>query len=233
MALKSKTGELEALSQTRASVIPMVELLDSLPADERRQVIRDLVMCVAERARARQPTWIDISWLSAASELAAFPHGVFHELERRIDNALGLDSQIIDAPRFVPVVPISVSERQLARIRLLWESGKSELGVRAFPARHRDAIRLVARIRTIAMATRMPIPAIHVILDQLYVERADAEAVMGLVAVIEVMRSSLPLASITLLGGSIPRKRTTSQTHIRGRPEWEWWNAVCAQIDVP
>ncbi len=83
------------------------------------------------------------------------------------------------------------------------------------------------------MATRMPIPAIHVILDQLYVERADAEAVMGLVAVIEVMRSSLPLASITLLGGSIPRKRTTSQTHIRGRPEWEWWNAVCAQIDVP
>lgn len=226
LALKSKEGEIEALTATPAGVIPMIEMLDTVKDQSGSRVFPSLVKRGVEMVRAGNPLWIDIRWMSGSGPLSRVPQGVLNELDRRIEADLGFDAATFDGPWLVPVIPLSVGDAELAHVRYLVEHTERDVGVRISAVGTTGSPEVLARIKHIARAVGLATTSLHVIVDESYVEHAQPAAVDAALNLIGAIRGSLRVGSVTLLGGSVPKQRTSYTTHVRERAEWDLWHTV-------
>lgn len=234
--LKSKVGELEALRRLSpagaARPVIAVELLNSIAAEGRGQLLPALVKAAVRLAVAEQPLWIDAHLLSRTNSLAQQPGGPLQFLENRIEGALHDEFGLLapDVPALIPVVLDSASDDELKAVSLLQEHRQRDVAVRIrgldLPLRELDD-----RLRRIAHRTRVESGHLHVVLDLGFIEAVRTADVERASRLVEVVVDRLGPGSAALLAGSIPAARSGFVTTTRDRPEVPLWREVAGRAE--
>ena len=225
LAVKSKEGELQALLNTTEvndRVQVMVELLDSV--DSGGLVIKKVVDFCVESASRGRPVWVDTTWLTRASDLGASPRAVLERLEHEIEESLGLFSICSEQPCLIPVVPLNTDDEGLRAIRMFLEHRRRPVVVRCRQT-SLPTTELLRTLDRIATALRLGTDELHLVFDEGYVRKLETHRVDALVDNITGLANRNEYASVAVLAGSTPRKRSYG-THLRRRAEVELWKTV-------
>ncbi|WAL68736.1 hypothetical protein ORV05_13470 [Amycolatopsis cynarae] len=229
VVLKCKLGELGALCNLRsgsdAQVRLMIELLDSVkPAGKLLPALARAAVRLAEFGRT---LWLDTTWLTPASPLAQRPGGVFEYLDTIIESALleahGLFAS--ELPGLIPVVPVTASDDDLRRVRLLLEHKSRDVAIRVHSPWMPEQD-LAEHTRRIMRLTSAQTGQVHAILDAGFVEAVHTHHVRAVTRSAAVLSGLLGPGSTTLLAGSIPAIRTTYTTIEHNRTEVSLWREV-------
>lgn len=231
--LKCKMGELEALretdSQTVGHVTPLVELLANTRDQPESRILPTFLKCAMKLALDGNPLWVDPYWLPKNNPLRTRPQGVFGELDRRIDEELGVMARMKAVPNLIPVLHTSMTQSELATVRFLQEREKRQIAVRVRKPRETDTFHIIRRLHRIAERSGVTTDDVHLILDEQYVDHVDEHLVTHLTAVAQQVRDMLPLASVTLLSGDIPdHPGTDYRMRLRARVDRQLWRTVDA-----
>lgn len=226
LAVKSKEGELDALLHTRefdGRVQVMIELLDEVPPAGR--VARKIVKFCVEAALAGMPPWIDTTWLSAVNSLAGSRWAAFERFEHDIENTVKDMLSGVGGPFLIPVVAADADSQQLDRLRTLLEHEKRQVAIRIGRGMSVTA-ELGRSIERVATVLRCAIDNLHLVFDEGYVPTFEEHRVRTIVETVTALDQRFRVASLTLLAGSVPSKRTNYETHTRERAEVLLWRAV-------
>lgn len=235
VALKSKTGELDALLHLRPEdpidVVPLIELLDTVKPDARGRVLPLLIKAGAHMAGRGQPLWIDTRWLSGRSALARTPGGPFRHLRTEIEAELDKKRDLF-TPDIAPIVPVISEFSGDETLRALGRTLEPDEHDIALRIRDRDiptpaAITSVERlIRLTGSENRR----LHVIIDAEFVDSPSPHRLLRISRFVSRLDRSIGPASTTLLAGSIPPQRNEFVTATRERTEVSLWQAVSTRI---
>lgn len=226
LAIKSKEGELDALINTgelRGPVQVLLELLDSVAPAGR--VAKKIVKVGVEAALAGNPLWVDTTWLSGTSVLAASPRAAMERFEQDIEKAIEDMLPGFDKPCLIPVISLHTGDQELLAMRMFLEHLQRPVVVRARESAL-TAVDLRRAIDRIAAALRLEVADLHLMVDEGYVRSVEAHRVRALVDNITGLAGRHECASITVLGGSTPPQRTNYETHTRERTEVQLWRAI-------
>ena len=229
LAIKSKEGELEALTNTNGingRVRVMVELVGNLaPAGRNAKKIVDAAV---EAALSGNPLWIDTTWLTSDTPFGGSVHEVLEQLDHDIEDNINERLPEFDGPCLIPVVPAQAKLQVLHPLRMLLEHQHRPVAIRARNATAEHD--LAHAIEYITTALRLAPENLHVVLDEDYTPAVHEHHVDALAHRINGL-SGLDCASITVLAGSTPPKRTDSEAHTRPRAEVLLRNAVQQHCD--
>jgi T4 beta protein len=224
LAVKSKEGELDALINTGGLDGPvqvMLELLGSVAPAGR--IAKKIVKVGVEAALAGKPLWVDTTWLSGASALAASPQAAMKHFEHDIEDML----PDFDKPCVIPVVPLHACDQDLLAMRIFLEHQERPVVIRT-RGRALTAVDLRQAIDRIAAALQLEVGDLHLVFDEGYVVAVEDLRVHALVQNIAGLAGRQECASITVLAGSTPARRTNYETHTRVRTEVQLWRAIQA-----
>ncbi|MBE9376425.1 hypothetical protein IQ251_18390 [Saccharopolyspora sp. HNM0983] len=217
IAVKSKEGELEALTNTseiNGHVRIMVELIGNLaPAGGNAKKVVDAAV---QAALSGNPLWIDTTWLTSDTPFGGSVHEVLEQLDHDIEDNLNERLHEFDGPCLIPVVPAQADLKELHPARMLLEHQHRPVVIRARNvAAGRD---LADAIEYVATVLRLAPEDLHVVLDEAYTPAVHEHHVDALAHRIDGL-SGLNCASMTVLAGSTPLKRANFETRTRPRPE--------------
>ncbi|MBK0870166.1 beta family protein [Saccharopolyspora sp. HNM0986] len=229
LAIKSKSGELEAVSNEPATHVQvMIELLPGvLPeAPIGKQVLNVAVDAVAEG----NPVWLDTTWLPAGNAAASTPAPVLTDFDGVLDEIIQEMIPGHDEPILLPVVAADADDRRLRAMREFLQHKPRPVVVRARRAASAD-VEPWARIERIATALRIGVEDLHLVFDEGYLPSVPDHRVEALGKNITGLNARHGCASITVLGGSIPKERTGFDTRTRERTEIRLWKNARADCD--
>ncbi|GAA2362395.1 hypothetical protein GCM10009854_47560 [Saccharopolyspora halophila] len=229
LAIKSKQGELEALTRSAGvndHVRVMVELVgDFAPGGDNAKKV---VAAGVEAALAGKPLWIDTTWLTSDSPFGGSSHGVLEQLDRDIEGKIDEGLHDFHGPCLIPVLRARVDQHELHPVHMLLEHQQRPVAIRA--QRAAAAPDLAQEIERITTSLHLAPDDVHVLLDEGYAPEVHEHQVEALAHRIGEL-SGLELGSITLLAGSTPPKRDDYATHTRPRTEVLLHNAVQQYCD--
>lgn len=224
LAIKSKQGELEALTRTARvndHVRVVVELVGDLaPGGD---IAKKVVATGVEAALSGNPLWIDTTWLTSESPFGASPHGVLEQLDRDIEGKIDEGLHDFHGPCLIPVLHARADQHELHPVHMLLEHQHRPVTLRA--QRAAGAPDLAQEIERITTDLHLAPDDVHVLLDEGYAPEVHEHQVETLTHRISEL-SGLEPGSITLLAGSTPSKRDDYATHTRPRTEVLLHNAV-------
>ena len=225
LAVKSKEGELQALLNTTEvndRVQVMVELLpDMSPNGPISKKIVDF--CVKSALRGH-PVWLDTTWLTGGNALAASSRAALERFEYAVEENGGLLLLAADQPCLIPVVSLDSGDEELRAMRTFLEHRRRPVVVRARRATLPTA-ELLRTLDRIATALRLGTDELHLVFDEGYVRKLETHRVDALVDNITGLANRNEYASVAVLAGSTPRRRSYG-THLRRRAEVELWKTV-------
>lgn len=229
VAVKSKEGELEALTNTseiNGQVRIMVELIGELaPAGRNAEKV---VAAAVEAALSGNPLWIDTTWLTSETPFGGSAHEVLERLDRDVEDHINDRLVEYDGPCLIPVVSARADLQELHPVRMLLEHHHRPVAIRARNATAEHD--LAHAIEYVATVLRLAPEDLHVILDEGYLPAVHEHHVDALAHRIDRL-SGLDCASITVLAGSTPLKRASCENRTRSRAEIVLRNAVQYHCD--
>ncbi|GLZ36881.1 hypothetical protein Acsp05_05060 [Actinokineospora sp. NBRC 105648] len=234
VALKSKTGELDALCRLPESATgptAVVDLLDSVTAERSGRLLGPLVRAAVRLALRGTPLWVDAHRLAGSGSLARQPGGPLGFLDKRVEAAVedeyGLFAATFTA--LIPVVADTASERELSEVSQLLEHRPRAVVVRV---RQVDAplLDVRRRLRGIARTAGGEAARLHAIVDLGFVDTVRQARVDQVSRLSAMLVDLLGPDSTTLLAGSIPAVRTEFATTVRDRLEVTLWQEVASRV---
>lgn len=234
-ALKCKNGELQALKDTAPEVVgkvtPLIELLNAADPKPTGQVLPALLNCAVKLAVYGQSLWVDPHWLSRGSSLRNHPQGVFGSLEQRIEAHLALLEPNVQVPMLIPVLRPSTTDNDVANVRLLQEHQRRDVAIRLSKPRQAELFETVEWLRRVTGQLGITADEAHIIIDEEYVNKVDAQVTVKDIAVIHRIRDEFSPASITLLSGCTPDGKKSYTTRLTERTDAQLWSVVAGSVD--
>lgn len=223
VAVKARLGELDALlnmSRNDAhSVQPVVEVLSGITGTGR--VVSRLAEVVLALSVHGRRLMIDVSQLHPSSSLWRHPQGPFGYVLGALRDELGLHAP--EAAAFVPVVRVDDTDHHRKQVALLLEDLRHGVAVRVPNVSVADP-GLAARIDRALSSLGVAATDADLLLDVGFLARPLPAAVVADV-VSNIARVPQPCRSVTLLAGSVPLLRWTTD-RLRARPEHALWHQL-------
>lgn len=211
VALKSKTGELDAAIAIEPAAAERVQLLVELVVElkaEGGRLLSKLDKTVVRLHELGQVALLDATRLHRSSALWDEPQGPLNHLSRRLIKVLESKRGLFahDRPPFIPVASAEDSDARLADIALVREAHDCPVGLRVGPKLLFDP--RVAKVRILHCVNQLNAEPheVMLLLDLDYVLNVVQAMETACLRLIDMLKPEA-FASVTLLAGGIPDSR--------------------------